>query len=45
MQAYCLYHAAACSNSCGEDRKDESSNMVWVKRIIIFLVVGFSFFT
>ena len=29
---------------CGEDRKDESSDMVWVKRIIIFLIVGFALF-
>jgi hypothetical protein len=29
---------------CGEDRKDESSDMVWLKRIIIFLVVGFFLF-
>jgi hypothetical protein len=29
---------------CGEDRKDESSDMVWVKRIIIFLFVGFLLF-
>ena len=29
---------------CGEDRKDESSDMVWVKRFIIFLVVGFFLF-
>ena len=29
---------------CGEDRKGESSDMVWVKRIIIFLIVGFALF-
>ena len=29
---------------CSEDRKGESSDMVWVKRIIIFLIVGFALF-
>ena len=29
---------------CGKDRKDESSDMKWVKRIIVFLVVGFALF-
>jgi hypothetical protein len=29
---------------CGEDRKDESSDMRWVKRLIIFLIVGFALF-
>jgi hypothetical protein len=29
---------------CGEDWKDESSDMRWVKRIIVFLVVAFFLF-
>jgi hypothetical protein len=29
---------------CDKDRKDESSDMVWVKRIIVFLIVGFALF-
>ena len=29
---------------CGEDWKDESSSMRWVKRIIVFLVVAFFLF-
>lgn len=29
---------------CGEDRKNEQSDMTWVKRLIVFLVVGFALF-
>ena len=29
---------------CTEDRKDEWSEMRWVKRFIVFLVVGFALF-
>jgi hypothetical protein len=29
---------------CGEDRKDEKSDMTWFKRFIVFLVVGFFLF-
>ena len=29
---------------CKEDRKDEWSEMRWVKRFIVFLVVGFALF-
>jgi hypothetical protein len=29
---------------CEEDRKDEYSDMRWVKRIIVFLVVAFALF-
>jgi hypothetical protein len=29
---------------CRDDRKDEYSDMKWVKRIIVFLVVGFALF-
>jgi hypothetical protein len=28
----------------GEDRKNEQSDMTWVKRFIVFLVVGFFLF-
>ena len=41
----CLYMRQRVRIVCGEDRKDESSDMVWVKRFIIFLVVGFFSFT
>ena len=37
----CLYMRQRVRIVCGEDRKDESSDMKWVKRIIVFLVVGF----
>jgi hypothetical protein len=40
----CLYVRQRVRIICGEDRKDESSDMVWVKRIIIVLVVGFFLF-
>jgi hypothetical protein len=30
--------------ACGEDRKKKQSDMTWVKRFIIFLVVGFFLF-
>ena len=29
---------------CRDDRKDEYSDMIWVKRIIVFLVVAFALF-
>ena len=29
---------------CGEDRKNEQSEMTWVKRFIVFLVVGFALY-
>jgi len=29
---------------CGEDRKNKQSDMTWVKRFIVFLVVGFAIF-
>jgi nucleoside recognition membrane protein YjiH len=29
---------------CSEDRQNEQSDMTWVKRFIIFLVVGFFLF-
>jgi hypothetical protein len=28
----------------GEDRKNEQADMTWVKRFIVFLVVGFAIF-
>jgi hypothetical protein len=30
--------------ACGEDRKKKQCDMTWVKRFIIFLVVGFFLF-
>jgi hypothetical protein len=30
--------------ACGEDRKKKQSDMTWVKRFIVFLVVGFFLF-
>jgi hypothetical protein len=29
---------------CSEERKNEQSDMTWVKRLIVFLVVGFFLF-
>lgn len=40
----CLYMRQRVRIVCDEDRKDESSDMKWVKRIIVFLVVGFFLF-
>lgn len=40
----CLYMRQGVRIFCGEDRKDEQSDMKWVKRIIVFLVVGFLLF-
>lgn len=40
----CLYMRQAVRIVCGEDRKDEKSDMTWFKRFIVFLVVGFFIF-
>jgi hypothetical protein len=40
----CLYLRQRVRIVCGEDWKDESSDMRWLKRIIVFLVVAFFLF-
>jgi hypothetical protein len=40
----CLYTQQGVRIICGEDRKNEQSDMTWVKRFIVFLVVGFALF-
>jgi hypothetical protein len=39
-----LYTQQAARIFCGEDRQKEQSDMTWVKRFIVFLVVGFFLF-
>jgi hypothetical protein len=39
-----LYTQQGIRIICGEDRQNEQSDMTWVKRFIIFLVVGFALF-
>ena len=40
---FCLYTRQGVRIVC-EDRKDDQSEMKWVKRFIVFLVVGFALF-
>jgi hypothetical protein len=40
----CLYMRQRVRIVCDQDRKNEQSEMTWVKRFIIFLVVGFFLF-
>lgn len=41
---FCLYMRQRVRIVCDQDRKNEQSEMTWVKRFIIFLVVGFFLF-
>jgi nucleoside recognition membrane protein YjiH len=41
---FSLYRRQGVRILCSEDRKNEQSDMTWVKRIIIFLLVGFFLF-
>jgi hypothetical protein len=41
--SFCLYMRQGARIIC-EDRKDDQSDMKWVKRFVIFLVVGFALF-
>ena len=41
---FCLYMRQGVRIVCDQDRKNEQSEMTWVKRFIIFLVVGFAIF-
>jgi hypothetical protein len=40
-QGFSLYTQQGVRIKCGEDRKNEQADMTWVKRFIVFLVVGF----
>jgi hypothetical protein len=41
VKASSLYTQQGVRIKCGEDRKNEQADMTWVKRFIVFLVVGF----
>lgn len=41
---FCLYMRQGVRIVCDQDRKNEQSEMTWVKRFIIFLVVGFALY-
>ena len=43
-RGFCLYTQQGVRIICGEDRKNDQSEMKWVKRFIVFLVVGFALF-
>jgi len=43
-QGFCLYKRQRARIVCGEDRKDDQSDMTWVRGFIVFLVVGFALF-
>ena len=44
QRGLCLYKREGVRIVCDEDRKDDQSDMTWVKGFIVFLVVGFALF-